>query len=377
MFCQNQFPLSAYCDVTPLCEKGHVVLVRNEADGNLYVKKYIQTYNPEVYFQLWENPVANIPRIYGIYEMGPEERAADKGRTGENRAVFEGKNIPSTRLIVIEEYIPGSTIGDNLMEQGLFSEKDTISICLKLCRILMELHGMKPAVIHRDIKPSNIILTPEKDVILLDFNAAKTENADGGRDTVLLGTAGFAAPEQYGFTTSSPQTDIYAVGVLMNMMLFGTLPTVRVAGGKLNSVIRRCLEINPRDRYASVRELYSALKRMEKVKAEWMLPGFRTMKIYKMIPAAIVYLLLLVFAAALPEESFLSIAEARLYSSVIFAAGLFAIFFCCNYLDMQSRFPFMRSRHKWVRILGLLLTPVVVFWGLVFLAAAFAVEFLQ
>ena len=206
MLFDNQYPLSAYKEITPLCEKGHVVLVQNERDGNFYVKKHIPCYNPEIYPLLQKNPVKNTPAIYGIYE---EDSAANE---------FE------TNLILIEEYIPGSTLAELLEERGTFSEKETIHIAMQVCRILMDLHAMKPSVIHRDIKPSNIMLSSDGTVKLLDFNAAKTENSNKNRDTVLLGTAGFAAPEQYGFFSSSPQTDIYSVGVLINILLNGKLP---------------------------------------------------------------------------------------------------------------------------------------------------------
>ena len=51
---------------------------------------------------------------------------------------------------------------------------------------------------------------------LLDFNAAKFFSTSTTEDTVLLGTKGYAAPEQYGFGASTPKTDIYAVGILLN-----------------------------------------------------------------------------------------------------------------------------------------------------------------
>ena len=70
-------------------------------------------------------------------------------------------------------------------------------------------------IIHRDIKPSNIMITEQNHVVLLDFNAAKLYTNASTNDTVLLGTKGYAAPEQYGFGSSSPQTDIYAIGVLI------------------------------------------------------------------------------------------------------------------------------------------------------------------
>lgn len=61
-----------------------------------------------------------------------------------------------------------------------------------------------PPIVHRDIKPSNIILTEDGRIVLIDLNAARLDDKNRSHDTQLIGTAGFAAPEQYGFAASSP-----------------------------------------------------------------------------------------------------------------------------------------------------------------------------
>ena len=76
-----------------------------------------------------------------------------------------------------------------------------------------------PPIIHRDIKPSNIIITAYNRAVLLDFNAAIYYSCQSTEDTILLGTQGYASPEQYGFGSSSPQTDIYSMGILFRELL--------------------------------------------------------------------------------------------------------------------------------------------------------------
>lgn len=93
----------------------------------------------------------------------------------------------------------------------------------ELCEILEKLHSANPPIVHRDIKPSNIIITNYDHVILLDFNAAKYFTDPNTSDTILLGTKGYAAPEQYGFGSSTPQTDIYAVGILLKELVIISL----------------------------------------------------------------------------------------------------------------------------------------------------------
>lgn len=120
------------------------------------------------------------------------------------------------RLILIEEYISGCSLQD-MIDDGKLSLTDIFCYMLELCNILEILHAHSPAIIHRDIKPSNIIITNYNKAVLLDFNAAKYYS-EQEKDTMLLGTQGYAAPEQYGFGASSPQTDIYSLGILLKEM---------------------------------------------------------------------------------------------------------------------------------------------------------------
>lgn len=341
MFCHNTFPSNAYQELEPLCEKGHVVLVQNSLDGELYVKKRVVTYEPGLYLSLLEHPAKNTPRLYGIYE-DPQTAPATSG---------------AVSLILIEEYIPGHTLSEVLREGRLLSTDECIDIGIQLCSVLMELHCRKPAIIHRDIKPSNVMLLPDGSVRLIDFSASKTASGLKKRDTVLIGTAGFAAPEQYGFSASTPQTDIYALGVLLNVMLTGALPCEKKAAGKLGSIISRCLKMEPRSRYAGTWELYAALRRVKKQQIPWLFPGFRTLRWYKMVPAFIWYSFVILFAFRANVES-IDIASQVCVRLILIMLGLFPVLFYGNYMNIQRSFPFMRSQRRAARILGLVIAPL-------------------
>ena len=256
--------LSCYQEIKPLSGKENVILVKNTVDGKKYVKKRLKSYDLGVYKALAEKPVENMPKIYGLY--------FDNGS-----------------LIVIEEYIEGTTIKEHLATNKLFSEAVTTEVAKQLCKTLNKLHRCKPAIIHRDIKPSNVIITPDNRVVLIDLNAAKFEKKHENTDTVLLGTVGYAAPEQYGFGSSTPQTDIYALGVLMNIMLTGFLPSEKLGEGKLKRIIKRCVELNPKDRYGSADKLSKDLKRYKSRYISWLPPGFRSFNIFKMLVACLGY----------------------------------------------------------------------------------------
>ena len=75
----------------------------------------------------------------------------------------------------------------------------------------------------------------------------------------MLGTTGFAAPEQYGLSQTDGRADIYSLGVLLNVMLTGEHPSVRLAPGRLGRVVERCTRVNPEKRYPNILRLMEAL----------------------------------------------------------------------------------------------------------------------
>ena len=111
---------------------------------------------------------------------------------------------------------------------------------------------MEKPIIHRDIKPSNIMINCDLEVFLLDVNIAKWYKPEETEDTRLLGSLYFAAPEQfgYGFSASTEKADIYAVGILLNMMITGKFPKEKKAMGGIWNVIEKCISLNPDDRYS-------------------------------------------------------------------------------------------------------------------------------
>src|SRR5699024_6653849 len=105
---------------------------------------------------------------------------------------------------------------------------------IQICKALWVLHSM--AAVHRDIKPENVILRGS-DAVLIDFDAARLHKPDHETDTQILGTTGFAAPEQYGLSQSDTRTDIYSLGILINVMLTGERPSKKLAEGHMGRVV--------------------------------------------------------------------------------------------------------------------------------------------
>ncbi len=230
--------LSLYHDLENVAGRNDIFLTEHRESGARYIKKLLQTYDKSIYEYLMEHPIAHMPRIVGAYE---------------------GSNC----LIVIEEYVAGKTIAE-LLEEGTLPKEESIRIARRLCAILYELHTLPTSIIHRDIKPSNVMITPEGEVNLLDMNVAKWYDPEKTDDTSYMGTPYFAAPEQvgYGFTSSSEKTDIYAVGMLLNVMMTGELPKQKRAEEPIWKIIERCISLNADDRYTA-KELSEALTCIE------------------------------------------------------------------------------------------------------------------
>ncbi len=157
---------------------------------------------------------------------------------------------------VLEEYIQGDSLGD-LMTDGRFSPSEARDITLQLCRALWVLHSL--GEVHRDVKPENIMIRGNQ-VVLIDFDASRMIKKEIDRDTMVLGTTGYAAPEQYGIAQTDGRADIYSVGVLLNIMLTGKHPSKKLASGKMGYIVQKSTRINPEKRYKHILDLMEALQ---------------------------------------------------------------------------------------------------------------------
>lgn len=334
MTLEQELELSYYRQVADIDAQHNIFLVQDVRTGKFFVRKQLSVYNAGIYRHLLENPVPNTPAL---------------------QLVMEDNGI----LTVIEEYIPGDTLEEYLSQKGTLSQEETLKIVTQLCRILDQFHRRSPAIVNRDIKPSNIKLTPDGTVKLVDLNAAKWCDSQAPKDTVLLGTQGYAAPEQYGFGPSGVLTDIYSVGVLMNVMLTGQFPNQRMADGSLGPIIAKCVELSPSARYQSIPELMDALSQLSaRPRGSYALPGFRSRKTGTRILAAIGYLFFFYLSATLLVEN--AGAAELLANRIVFFCSFFCIIlFNGNYLNVQSLFPLTSSKHRLIRWLGLAIADFV------------------
>lgn len=332
----SRLELSFYSNISTINEAHRVYLVQHIETKKIYIKKILSVYNLSVYQRLKDRPVYGIPRIYCLHEENNE-------------------------LTVIEEYISGSTLEEILENSGAISETDTEKYLLELCDIVHELHTETVPIIHRDIKPSNIIITSHGHVALIDLNAARP-NTHKEEDTVLLGTKGYAAPEQYGFGSSDITADIYAIGMLINTMLCGKFLSEPISDSRFTPIIRRCTMLDPKERFRSVSELRSAILRnistpsrtpAAATRRDFLPPGFRSGHPLHMLLATPVYLFLLWICLTLNIKDLT--AGALWYTRILFLLMFFSAVACItNYLNIQSIMPLCRSSQKPVKLVGVL-----------------------
>lgn len=126
------------------------------------------------------------------------------------------------------EYISGETLEAYLQRRrGRLPLAEVLDIGLQLCEVLGYLHSHQPPIKFRDLKPANIMRRPDGQLLLIDFGLA-CPYVPGRLDTVTLGTPGYAAPEQYpdpwGRAATTPQSDLYSLGVTLHQLLSGEHP---------------------------------------------------------------------------------------------------------------------------------------------------------
>ena len=123
----------------------------------------------------------------------------------------------------------GDTLEKLVAVRGRFSEKEALSIILKVAKVLQVVHAKN--IVHRDIKPSNIMITASRDIKVLDFGTAKTGNETTlTRTGAFIGTIAFAAPEQFNQAKYVDiRSDIYNLGATFYYIVRGETPYKGVA----------------------------------------------------------------------------------------------------------------------------------------------------
>lgn len=176
-------------------------------------------------------------------------------------------------IYVVMDYIEGESLDKILAEYGPQPEELVIGWAKQLCDALYYLHSQKPPIIYRDMKPANVMLKPEGNIKIIDFGIAREYKEQSLADTTVLGTKGYAPPEQYSGQTDA-RSDIYALGMTMHHLLTGIDPRAgeayapvrmwnpQVSEG-LEMIIDKCVQPAPEHRYQNCQDLLYDLEHPE------------------------------------------------------------------------------------------------------------------
>ncbi len=260
----------------------------------------------------------------------------------------------------VMEYIEGKTL-QSMVEVRPLSSSGAKNFALQLLDAVEVLH--RANIVHRDIKPENIIITDDGILKLIDFDIARQIVTSKNCDTQVLGTAGYAAPEQFGFTQTDQRSDIYAIGIVYNFMLTGKFPSEELAQGQKGKIITKCIHIDREKRYKNINRLRKDVRsgRFTSYGFFDIVPGFRTGRLWKMIFSSSVYLTALFTFFALPFVTVPGESFETAYSIFLFLGLWFIYLFCffavaTNFMGVMDRInaPFRKRWKNQVFILSIM-----------------------
>lgn len=176
-------------------------------------------------------------------------------------------------IYIVMDYIEGESLDKILNEYGAQPEELVINWAKQICDALSYLHSQKPPIIYRDMKPANVMLNPEGNIKIIDFGIAREYKEQNLADTTVLGTKGYAPPEQYSGQTDA-RSDIFALGMTMHHLLTGVDPRkgdryvpVRQWNPELSEgievIIDKCVQPAAENRYQSCSDLLYDLEHPE------------------------------------------------------------------------------------------------------------------
>ena len=185
-------------------------------------------------------------------------------------------------VYTVMEYIDGESL-DHILERGQTPpQAQMIQWACQLLEALVYLHSRPPhGILHADIKPANIMLRPNGDICLIDYNIALALGEDGA---VKVGySRGYASPEHYGSdggigsTISEHQgkkldarSDIYSLGATLYHLISGVRPALKaeevvplpeeICSRAVSTIIQKAMAPDPEQRFQTAEEMLKAFR---------------------------------------------------------------------------------------------------------------------
>ena len=219
-------------------------------------------------------------------------------------------------IYVIMDYIEGESLETILKKGASLETEKVLKWAKELCEVLEYLHRQEPPIIYRDMKPSNIMVSHNGNIKLIDFGSVREYKEQSRKDTVCLGTRGYAAPEQFGGKGQTDiRTDIYSLGMTLYHLLTGEEPWENAAELLLEGVgqtkltdgwkyiLKKCIWRNPNLRYQSCSELLRDLNHYEKLNKKYQKKSKRREGIIKGVGKVIKFIIIFVIFLVITRDT--------------------------------------------------------------------------
>lgn len=310
-------------------------------NNHLFIVKKINYHDKPVYDRLMMTDNFNIAKIYEIV-------------------------LIDDSFYAVTEFVQGVTLREYVEQYGELDDLTVKRIALDICNGLEAIHNL--GIVHRDINPNNIMIDRLGNAVIIDFGISRLETLHKSKDTQILGTQGYSAPEQFGFKQTNCRADIYSLGVLINYMKTKSLPDEKRADGFFSSIVNKCTQIDENNRYKDVESLASSIrKKINFAHIVRMLPGFRKKVWWHSVIACVYYFLLILFLAV-------SFAFDGSYKEKLCVFFLFLFMFgvpvpiLTNFNQWTQKLSFIKNQNRQNKIfMQVLLSVLSVMIGFVFI----------
>jgi serine/threonine protein kinase len=222
--------------------------------------------------KLQTDPAASLPNIQMIQQSFMNEASILTELQHPNLPRIHDYFSEAGSSYLIMDFIEGQTLEECLrrVPLNLLPIKDVFWIGIEITNVLEYLHTRQPPIVFRDLKPSNIIITPDRQLFLIDFGIARHFRSDQTSHAENLGTRGYESPEHFSLVT--PLSDIYSLGAIMHQLLSGQDPSTYppfqypelhlhgLAQTRLETLVMRMLSHEAHERPASAAEVREELQ---------------------------------------------------------------------------------------------------------------------
>ena len=243
LFSLKDTPLAYYSVVTVLKEREDRLVLRMKADREMF---------PECLVLKWEKAGGRLEREYELLSAFCDPCLPKVlGYLNSEQGAF-----------LWREYVEGQTLEEQISQGKAMTDMEAAETVEMICRFLARLHSRRPQVIHRDIKASNIVQRSDGSLCVIDLDGCRKYHEGEKKDTICLGTASTAAPEQFGYGQSDGRSDIYGAGMLLIFLLTGKEERgalSEISEKYLRKIAKKATEFDPGQRYQCVDEMAEAL----------------------------------------------------------------------------------------------------------------------